>query len=147
MIEWAEHNGCTAILARIPDDDFHIVFELSDHAPISSYGPTYLPADYTPKEHPSSEELGKHLECLRVEWPRIIDERIAQVTQPSSFTGCKARRLLVDVTGDAVPPWGDWTSLSRVEEERRTFTRFRAAINELIKPHHVDHVDFAIRCA
>jgi hypothetical protein len=153
-IEWAVHNGCTHILPEIPDDDFYdylddefyVVDELSDDTYGWIDGGIHLPWTDDAKECPSPAELAKHLECLRAQWPTIADERIVQVTQPSNFTGCKARRLLVDVTGDAVPPWGDWTSLSRVEDERRTFTRFRAAINELIKPHHVDHVDFVIRC-
>jgi hypothetical protein len=160
MIAWAERNGCTHILAGTLDDyfydddyfysdpngDFYVVDELSNDTYGWIEGGIHLPWTYDAKECPSPAELAKHLECLRAQWPTIADERIVQVTQPSNFTGCKARRLLVDVTGDAVPPWGDWTSLSRVEDERRTFTRFRAAINELIKPHHVDHVDFVIRC-
>jgi hypothetical protein len=146
MIAWAERNECTYILDDIADDDFHVVRELTSYKIGPMGDPLYLPWTGDAKERPSPAELAEHLECLRAQWPTIVDEKIEQVTQPSSFTGCKARRLLVDVTGDASPPWRDWTSLSRVEEERRTFTRFRAAINELIKPHHVDHVDFVIRC-
>jgi hypothetical protein len=145
-IEWAERNGCTHILAEIFDYEFYVVSELSRDAYFRSEEVVHLPWTDDAKECPSPAELAKHLECLRAKWPTIVDEKIAQVTQPSNFMGRKARRLLVDVTGDALPPWGDWTSLSRVEDERRTFTRFRAAINELIKPHHVDHVDFVIRC-
>jgi hypothetical protein len=64
------------------------------------------------------------------------------VTRPVAFTGKKARRLLVQAEGEAIPPWGGWFDRSTEEAKRRTFTRFRSAVNKAIAPHEVDHIDF-----
>jgi hypothetical protein len=59
-----------------------------------------------------------------------------------AFTGKKARRLLVQAEGTATPPWGGWSYRSPDEAKRRTFTRFRSAVNKAIGPHEVDHIEF-----
>lgn len=79
---------------------------------------------------------------LLARWSEIAGERLAGITRPLAFTGEKGRRLLVSADGAAAPPWGGWSHLSEEESERRTFTNFRAAINMVIVPHEVDHVDF-----
>jgi hypothetical protein len=84
----------------------------------------------------------KHLETLISDWENIVGPELARVSSPVAFTGAKARRLLVQVDGAGRPPWGGWSCLSNVEEERRAFTRFRASINAAIAPHEVDHIDF-----
>jgi len=106
-------------------------------------GPSYRPWDFQRKERPSSIELGKHLETLVTHWAAIAGPELARLTRPVAFTGKKARRLMIDVADESAhPPWGAWSHRSAIELERRTFTRFRAAINKVIAPHEVDHVDF-----
>jgi hypothetical protein len=141
-IEWAESNGCTEILTEIPEQEFYMVDKLTTHRVGPLGGPMYLPWDYTPKERPSPAALYDYLERLRDSWPIIVGEILSRITRPLAFTGSKARRLVVEANGDVFPPWGSWTTLSQLESERRTFTRFRAAINAQIEPHHVDHVGF-----
>src|SRR5439155_802976 len=60
----------------------------------------------------------------------------------SNDTGKKARRLLVQDEVAAIPPWGGWSYRSSDEAKRRTFTRFRSAVNKAINPHEVDHIGF-----
>ena len=104
----------------------------------------YQSWNFSEKERPSSEILQVGLEKLKQEWPAVIGERLSLVTSPLSFSGRKARRLLVEADSEVRPPWGGWTHLSSIESERRTFTEFRNKTNETIFPHEVDHVDFLV---
>jgi hypothetical protein len=139
---WAENNGCTELIGEIPDHDFYCVDNPTSYEVGPMGGPMYREWDFDTKERPGSEKLTHHMEALRSRWPEIVGHELGRFSRPVSFTGKKARRLLVSVDGVAKPPWGGWAHLSAKEEERRTFTRFRAAINEAIAPHEIDHVDF-----
>jgi hypothetical protein len=88
------------------------------------------------------EETKKYLELLASNWSQIVGPELSKATQPLVFTGAKLRRLVVAADEKVSPPWGSWSILSSNESSRRTFTRFRSAINDKISPHHVDHIDF-----
>lgn len=143
-VDWAEANGCTDILETILDNDFYTVDEPSDYQIGPLGGPCYRPWDFEAKLRPSPNEIVQHFEYLSAHWANIIESGLAAITRPWAFTGKKARRLVVQAESAAVPPWGDWTSLSPDEQKRRAFTRFRSAVNTAIAPHEVDHIDFVV---
>jgi hypothetical protein len=105
-------------------------------------GPCYRPWDLDSKQRPAPEDLARHLDSLSACWTDIAGPALTAITRPVAFTGKKGRRLLVHAEETARPPWGGWSHLSGEEAQRRTFTRFRSAINQAIAPHEVDHVDF-----
>lgn len=140
-VDWATSNGCPD-LVEVPDEDFYCVEEPTSYAVGPLGGPMYRPWDFEGKDYPQAGEFAEHLDALRSRWRNIVGPELALVSQPLAFTGAKARRLLVRTDEDARPPWGSWSHLSAVESERRSFTRFRASINNAIAPHEVDHVDF-----
>lgn len=92
--------------------------------------------------HSSLDALTRYFEILSSDWPQIVGKDLGEATRPLLFSGKKARRLLIQANAETQPEWGGWFHLSHVESERRVFTKFRAAINEAIAPHVVDHVDF-----
>lgn len=141
-VAWAEYNGCAWLVSEISDQDFHFAENPTSYAIGTMGGPMYRAWDFEPKSRPTSEQIADYTVTLMSRWPEIVGQEIARVTRPLAFTGDKARRLLVQADCVATPPWGGWSSLSAQESERRTFTRFRAAINEAIAPHEVDHVEF-----
>jgi hypothetical protein len=141
-VDWAVANNCTAIVETVLDQDFYQVDKPSDYQIGPLGGPCYRPWDFDAKARPSLNEVAKHLNDLSARWADIVGSSLAAVTRPLAFTGKKARRLLVQAEGKAVPPWGGWTFLSPDEEKRRSFTRLRSAINNAISPHEVDHIDF-----
>jgi len=141
-VKWAESNGCQDLVVCIPDSDFYFVDEPTSYLVGPMGGPMYLPWNFEPKSRPSSDVLDKCMERLVKQWPKIAGKELSNLTQPIAFTGNKARRLLVQTDTTSQPPWGGWTYLSRVESERRTFTKFRALVNQAISPHEVDHIDF-----
>jgi hypothetical protein len=140
-VDWASANGCAGIVEGISDQDFYQVEKLSNY-----YGPMggqcYRPWDFEAKIRPPEAELAKHLEYLCARWADVAGSSLATVTQPLAFTGKKARRFLVCAEPTAIPPWGGWTYRSPDEAKRRTFTRFRSAVNTAIAPHEVDHIGF-----
>ena len=139
--------GPRPIIARrysksISDQDFYQADKPSDYQIGPLGGPCYRPWNFKSKMRPPSEDILKCFDYLAAHWIDIAGSSLAKVTRPQAFTGNKARRLLVLADGTAVPPWGAWTYLSPDEEERRTFTRFRSAVNKAIAPHEVDHIEF-----
>lgn len=82
------------------------------------------------------------MELLAANWTETVGEELGACTRPFKFTGAKSRRLVVNYVSGTKPPWGDWASLSHIEPQRRVFTRFRAAVNSLLSPHEVDHIEF-----
>jgi len=141
-VKWADKNGCMELVNNIEDGDFYCVDEMSSYQIGPMGGPMFRPWDYDSKNRPSSEDLQEHLDTLLSRWTQIADKELSQITRPIAFTGNKARRLLVKVDEESKPPWGGWDYLSDCEPERRTFTKFRSAINNMILPHEVDHIDF-----
>ncbi|MBT7618039.1 MAG: hypothetical protein HN590_12220 [Calditrichaeota bacterium] len=142
MLAWATGNNCIYLVVDIADKDFYEVEELITY-PVNPNGdPLYRSWDYEAKTLPAETELKAYLNYLSNNWESIVGKDLSGVTQPYMFTGAKARRLLVYCKESYHPPWGEWFQLSGDEAERRTFTRFRAAINMVISPHEVDHIDF-----
>jgi hypothetical protein len=140
-VEWAAANGCAA-LTEVADEDFYKVENPSSYQIGPLGGPCYRPWDYDSKQRPSAQELAKHLDHLSKGWPDIVGLALASITRPMTFSGKKARRLLVQADRTAHPPWGGWSWLSSEEQARRTFSRFRSVINNAVAPHEVDHVNF-----
>ena len=140
-IAWADANGCPEVVTDIPDADFYFVDNPSKY--IGPLGrPMHRPWDFEAKDRPSSEDLDHCLKALKSGWSEIVGEELGRATRPLAFTGKKARRLLLHADANVRPMWGGWCYLSHLESERRTFTRFRAAINKAIAPHEIDHLDF-----
>ncbi len=141
-VDWAEANGCRSIVERISHQDFYTVEKPSAQPIGPRGGPCYRPWDFEVKERPEDHELAKHFEHLSAHWTEIAGPRLSAVTRPVSFTGKKARRLLVQTESTASPPWGGWSHRDTDEPRRRTFTLFRSAVNAAIGPHEVDHISF-----
>jgi len=142
-VEWARKAGCEDITNALTDEDFYSTDEVSTYRVGPLGGPMYRDWDFEAKERPEGEALEEALRRPRSKWTDIATG-FSDATQPVAFTGTKARRLVVTVIKDAQPPWGAWDRLSGVEQERRTFTAFRRAVNEVIGPLEVDHIDFTI---
>jgi hypothetical protein len=140
-IQWAKAAGCEEIVASLNPEDFRCVKVLTAYEVGPLYGPMYRPWDFERKERPTDAEIEEALQKLNSQWLSIAGSFAAD-TKPLCFSGDKARQLLVGVLGDARPPWGHWNKRSSVEEERRTFTTFRRAVNDAIKPMEVDHIVF-----
>jgi len=141
-VEWAARNGCTEMVSGIPDRDFYLVEKPTSYMIGPMGGPMYRAWDFEAKNRPTSGQIKKHMDILLSQWSEIVGNEIASITRPIAFTGRKARRLLVLADATINPPWGRWRHLSTQESKRRIFTRFRAAINQAIAPHEIDHIDF-----
>jgi hypothetical protein len=140
-VQWAQEAGCDEILASLKAEDFYSREVLSDHEVGPEGIPMYRQRDFERKDRPEESLLTVAMMQLTNEWP-MIAAGLSECTRPLFFSGDKARRLVVAVLSDTLPPWGQWHDLSSVEAERRTFTAFRKAVNEAISPHEVDHIDF-----
>ena len=143
-MHWARNASCDEIVLSLSEDDFYNAEELTTYELGPLGGPMYRSWDYSSKTKPDYEPLSQALQRLTDEWPSIADGFSAH-TKPLGFTGAKARRLVVGVSSDDAPLWGSWDSLSVIESKRRTFTAFRQAVNDAIKPMEVDHIDFIKR--
>jgi hypothetical protein len=143
-VDWAYANDCVAIIEGLSSEDLYRVGKPTTQSIGPMGGPCYRPWDFEPKVRPPEDELAKYLEYLTGHWIEIAGSALSTVTRPVAFTGKKARRLLAHAEATAVPPWGGWSYRSTEESERRTFTRFRSAVNKAIGPHEVDHIEFII---
>jgi hypothetical protein len=141
-VHWAERNGCSNLVSNISDRDFYFVEEPTTYEVGPFGGPMCRAWDFKAKSRPSSEQITQFMDTLLSRWSEIVGNEIASITRPLTFTGEKARRLLVFANTANNPPWGSWSYLSEQDSKRRTFTHFRAAINKAIAPHEVDHIDF-----
>jgi len=144
-VRWASANNCLDLIEDIPISDFYEVEELTTCQIGPLGGPMFRPWDYEPKEVPTQEALESCLNTLIAKWESIAGNDLSEITKPYMFTGKKARRLLVYYQNSTVPPWGAWSHLPDSESKRRSFTKFRASINEAIAPHEVDHIEFISR--
>lgn len=117
-------------------------------AGVSEYGrgwwpdSTYWNSD--PRTKPTSEQLVIAFTAMQSQWIKIAGDELARYTRPIAFTGKKKRRLVVAVDADYSPKWGTWTSF---EADPAAFRDFRSAVNAVIRPVEVDHIDFTVRCA
>lgn len=140
-VRWAESRGLITLIPELGPTERYEVEELSTYDVGPLGGPMYLPWSADPKPVPSPETLVAAMNSLNVRWYEVAGRDLAARTRPLRFTGKKGRRLVVGVAGEEPPPWGGWTYLDQ-SDIRRRFTDFRARLNNVIKPHFVDHVDF-----
>ncbi len=139
-VQWATEHG-VANLVQFAADDWYAVEKPSSHLVGPEGGPMLLPWRFEPAEKPSDEAAHAALALLVEQWPRIAGE-LAPHTKPVAITGEKMRRLVVAVSGTSPrPPWGNWDRLAE-DESRRAFTQFRRAINSVVAPLEIDHIDF-----
>ena len=143
QLHWASENGCLDDALRYLRD---IPFEQWNSCSLEqwnqdSYHNLHWGWTSDPKPKNSAESAAHAIEILRARWDEVAGEELRAVTSPLRFEGAKGRRLVVLAKREASPPWGTWTSLDQ-GENRRFFTRLRAAVNAAIKPLEVDHIDF-----
>jgi hypothetical protein len=141
-LSWASANGCQYLVESLQEDDFYCVESPTTFTVGPLGGPMYLQWDFRPKPTLPSADRAELILRLRSHWNQIAGTELATITQPLALTGQKGRRLLVRANFDVLPPWGTWTSRASQPDARRSFRRFRAAVNETLSPHHVDHIDF-----
>lgn len=142
-VAWAMGHALSHLIPPLSAAERHEVVRPSDYAIGPLGGPMYLEWDYTVKDRPPDDEAAKAIEVLKAKWMSVAGPELGDVTRPLRFTGAKLRRLLVEARRACAPPWGSWTRLAN-GEGRRSFTRFRRAVNEAIAPLHVDHIDFEL---
>lgn len=143
-VDWANKNGCAELLTGIAEGHFYCVDTPTTYTVGPMGGPMYRTWDFQPRNKPDALVLDSLLKTLISRWTEIAGPDISPITRPLQFDGTKARRLVVLAKPSATPPWGSWTQLAHDGEKRRTFTRFRAAVNAAIVPHEVDHIDFQV---
>ncbi len=141
-VAWASNNGCQELVTGIPDNDFYLVAKPTSYTVGPTGGPMHRPWDFDTKLRPPSEKVEHYFDLLKSRWSEIVGPALASISRPLTFTGKKARRLLVAADSCSSPPWGGWSYITPLEADRRTFTQFRSAINMAIAPHEVDHIDF-----
>ncbi len=128
-VEWAKGNGLENLIPELQDDEKYMVWHMTSYEVGPMGGPMYLPWDYEPKNVPLDSDVKDALEKLKQNWDRIAGNNLASATCPVRLTGRKKIRLIVVANPTVKPPWGDWNCLYP-GEFRRTFTRFRKAVND-----------------
>jgi hypothetical protein len=136
-IDWAESNGCSDLI-HLNEDDKYYVEELSSWRPFE-----YSNWDETIKERPSGEVIQNYFRVISQNWESILSSEFSENTEPVKFSGKKLRRLIVKYNQGYVPPWGSWDN-HLANGAPSKFTELRKNINELIRPHMVDHIDFIV---
>lgn len=144
-IEWIKRYGTDKLIPKLTEDQMYSVEQMDYNCPywysIGKKGRHYLPWNYDSKKIPSDEEVDSALNKLQQNWDFVAEKGLSEITKPLKFTGKKKRRLLVSADFNYNPPWGNWESLNP-DESRRSFTRLRKAVNDMISPLMVDHIDF-----
>jgi hypothetical protein len=137
-IKWAEVNNSSHLIPDLIENDQYIVEEL-DSTPYA--GPVLGEQQHESKLTPSEADIDVALHKLRNNWNAIIGNDLANRTYPIDFSGDKKRKLIVSADPSYTPPWGSWNWFT-LSGDRKSFTRFRASINQAITPLVVDHIDF-----
>jgi hypothetical protein len=141
-VAWIKKYGGEDLISSLTDDDYYCVEELSRPAYFDyQYGETSPPA-----VRPSDEELASLTQKITNHWSEISG-RDSEFTKPLSFSGTKARSLIVEYDKDTLPSWGTWGNEpggyhDQKFTDKSTFTALRRRINDAIHPHKVDHVVF-----
>jgi len=143
FVAWATARGLEQLLPTPETDSFYLVEHPTDYNIGPGGGPCFLEWDFTAKARPDDIVLRKALSTLQSNWPAIVGESLALVCSPVRFSGLKARALICTGEPGAEVPWGTWEALSH-GHGRRSFTVFRARVNEAIRPLHVDHIHFEL---
>ncbi len=140
-VAWAEKWGFAGIIQELTPEMMHRVEHPTAYDIGPMGGPMHLPWNYEPRPIVSNADAEHAVNLLQADWGKIAGPDLCNITRPLRLTGKKRRKLLVGVDPSATPPWGTWTALT-TGPERRSFTRFRAAVNATIDPLMVDHIDF-----
>ena len=138
---WAKEHELAELIPQLTPDKEYRVDVLQEYSEIE-FGEQF----FEPRTKPKSEEVIEALEKLKDDWENVAGSELAAVTYPIRFTGKKRRRLTIATDESFKPQWGSWQSVS-LGGRRSSFSRFRAAVNEAIAPHSVDHIDFVPRSA
>lgn len=143
QLYWAQEYGCIEDALRYLKD---IPAEQWNSCSLEQWNQDSYPNWHwgwtsDPKPKSSAESAAHAIEILRARWDEVAGQELRGVTSPLRFEGAKGRRLVILAKREASPPWGTWTSLDQ-GENRKLFTRFRAAVNAAIEPLEVDHIDF-----
>jgi hypothetical protein len=141
-VDWAKRHGLEQYV-QLGRNEWYTVESPSSYAIGPMGGPLYLDWKFTPAiKHPPETVLGA-FQRLTQRW-REVTEELSGITLPLRITGKKDRRLVVAVYNEtSPPPWGNWHALPS-GELRRKFTAFRAAVNHIVAPLEIDHIDFEI---
>lgn len=140
-VAWAEKSGLADLIPDFKERERYCVESMTTYDVGPLGGPMYLDWSYEPKEYPGDEVINNAIEILRKNWGEIVGEELGRNTCPLKITGMKGRRLIVQANPNAKPPWGDWNRLE-YGDRRRSFTKFRSAINKAVAPVFFDHIDF-----
>ncbi len=141
-LEWIKKHGGEDLISGLTDDDYYCVEELRRPAYFDyQYGESFPPA-----VRPTDEELASLSQKITNHWIEIAGKD-SKFTKPLSFSGTKARCLIVEYDTDNFPSWGTWGHEpggyhDQNFSDKATFTALRQRINDAIHPHKVDHVVF-----
>ena len=137
-IKWAEANNLSHLIPQLVEKDQYMVeeFDFTAYA-----GPVYHEQTHEPKSRPLEEDSDAALKKLQANWVAIVGEDLGTRTYPLAFSGDKMRKLIVSADSTYSPPWGSWNSFGS-SGDRKSFSTFRASINQAIAPLEVDHIDF-----
>ena len=144
-LSWIEKYGGNEYIVNLTDKDYYIVNELSRSAFFD-----YQWGESSPSaQKPSEEQLSEYIEKIKKKWTQIANKD-ASFTEPITFSGTKARCLIVEYRPEELPSWGTWGNdpggyhLQKFTD-KAAFSLLRQKINETIHPHKVDHVVFQKR--
>lgn len=140
-IQWAAKWGFSGLIPELSTDMMHDVEEPSSVPIGPGYGPMYLPWNFNERPLITAVQAGEYLEKIKAHWHELAEGVVRQHAQPIKLTGAKYRRLVCAFASMENPPWGRWSNLDS-GPNRRSFTVLRKAVNALIEPHMVDHIDF-----
>ena len=144
MKQWAVEHGLEHWVLSVPKERMYRVWTLTTHEVGPLGGPLKLSWDLESKATIAKDRRRDVVALLQSAWDEVAGLELCNTTWPIELTGQKGRRLLVRASRASSPPWGGWTWRSEDEKERKAFTRFRSAINDLIAPHEIDHVVFDV---
>lgn len=138
-IIWAQENNFIHLFPKILEKDSYYLDEIPERDwPINNS----KDCDFDPKFKPTKEQVNETMDRLLDKWSQIISPPLNEITIPLKLTGPKKRRLVILAEPEEEPPWGSWNAIT---QNSRSFTRFRKAINDFIKPLEIDHIDFEFR--
>ena len=143
-LNWISRFCDSSFILNLADQDYYTVTHISntgywDIEANYKYGHTKNPA-----VKPSKDELDRLMSLLIFNWPEVAGE-MASYIKVIKFTGSKARKLYIQADKNRQPPWGKWNGewgRGNHRENYPAFAIFRERINELIKPHEVDYIEF-----
>lgn len=143
-LAWAAGARLDHLIPALAEEERHIVPVMSDYHVGPSGGPMFLPWNSNARERPGAAVADAALRRPKEQWGEVAGPVLASHAQPLRLTGRKLRRLVVEVDRAQQAPWGAWDRLA-AGATRRAFTRLRSAVNGVLRPLEVDHIDFVGR--